>query len=1268
MGSNANYVFLANQLAGTNVFTDTGLLDGTQYYYRIKSFNAGGFSTYSNEQSAITPLNAPTSLTATAVSSSEIDLTWANTSASESGYRIEQSPVDDLHFVEIAVTGPNVTSYPATGLSEGTKYYYRVRAYNALVTSAYSSEKNATTLWNIPAAPSGLIITSITSGTVVLAWTDNSSDESGFKIQRKLGTNGTYAQVATVGANVTTYTDSDSALLDGTQYCYEVSATDPAGDSPLSNEVCGVTVLRPPTALSATAVSSSRINLTWTNNSLAETGYYIEQSPGDDLHFTQIAVVNDPNATSYSVSGLSEATQYYYRMRAFNAITTSIYSSEKNATTLFNIPTPPSGLRITSITSGTVSLAWTDNSSDESGFKIWRKQGAAGTYTLVTTVAANVTTYTDSSSALLDGTQYYYEVAATNPAGDSTFSNEVNGITTMRVPSGLSATAVSSSQINLTWTDNSLSESGYRIEQSPVDDLHFVEIYVTAPNATSYSATSLNAGTKYYYRVRAYNAITTSAYSSEKNATTLSSIPAAPSGLTITSVTSSSITLAWTDNSNNETGFKIQRKQGPTGTYTTIKTTLANVTTYTDNDTALLDGTQYYYKVCATNSAGDSAFSNEVNGITTMKAPTGFSATAVSSSEIDLTWTDNSLSESGYRIEQSPVDDLHFVEIAVTGPNVTSYNATGLNAGTKYYYRVRAYNALATSAYSSEKNATTLSSIPVAPSGLTITTITSGSVTLAWTDNSNNETGFKIWRKQGVTGTYTLVTTVAANVTTYTDSSSALLDGTQYYYKVCATNSAGDSAYSNEVNGITVMRAPTGLAATAVSASEIDLTWTDNSLSESGYRIEQSPVDDLHFVEIAVTGPNVTSYNATGLNAGTTYYYRVRAYNALTTSAYTSEKNATTLSNIPAPPSGLTITSTTSSSVSLAWTDNSNNETGFKIQRKQGATGTYATIKTTAANITTYTDNDSALLDGTQYYYKVCATNSAGDSAFSNEVNGITVMRAPSGLAATAVSSSQINLTWTDNSLAENGYYIEQSPVDNLHFVQIAATGPNVTAYSVTGLNAGTKYYYRVRAYNAITTSAYSNQTNATTLSTLPAAPSGLTITTLLSAKIIIAWTDNSNNETGFKIQRKGATGTYTQIATTAANATTYSDTTVTDGTLYYYRVCATNSAGDSAYSNEVSGTTPLASPTSLAATIVSTTQVNLNWTDNSMSETAYLIERKATSSGTYAQIGSVNTNVTSYTDTYNFASGTTYYYRVRATNGTIYSGYSNAPNVKPNP
>jgi fibronectin type 3 domain-containing protein len=375
---------------------------------------------------------------------------------------------------------------------------------------------------------------------------------------------------------------------------------------------------------------------------------------------------------------------------------------------------------------------------------------------------------------------------------------------------------------------------------------------------------------------------------------------------------------------------------------------------------------------------------------------------------------------------------------------------------------------------------TTTPPIPTTPSGLTARATSSSSIDLGWTDNANNEIGERIERSVGSNNSYALLENVGPNVTAVTDD--RLVDGTQYYYRVLAFNAGGSSTYSNKQSAITTLNSPTSLIATAVSSSQINLTWTDNSSSEGGFKIDRSPVDNLHYTQIATVSSNVTTYNDTGLNEGTKYYYRVRAYNTIATSEYPDESHATTFSNIPVAPSGLIITSVTSNKVFLAWTDNSGNESGFKIQRKKGATGTYAQIATPGWNVTTYTDDDNALLDGTQYYYKVCAYSSAGDSPFSNEVNGTTALAKPTSATATAVSSSQVNLTWIDNSVSETGYKIERKRTANGTYSQIAQVGTNMQSYSnTTGLQSGTRYYYRVRATNGTLNSDYSNEPFAVT-------------------------------------------------------------------------------------------------------------------------------------------------------------------------------------------
>jgi hypothetical protein len=186
-------------------------------------------------------------------------------------------------------------------------------------------------------------------------------------------------------------------------------------------------------------------------------------------------------------------------------------------------PSAPSGLSAV-VDSGTpnsrINLTWSDNSSDETGFEIYRSTDNSN-WTLVTTTAANTTSY--PNSGLLSGTRYYYRVRAVNGMGASgyTTGNAVTG-GAAQAPSGLSALPVGETSILLTWTDNSNVETFYELQRSPNGSNGWVTVSSTIPaNTTRYTNTGLVKSTPYYYQVRAIYA-TPSIYSAKANATTWS--------------------------------------------------------------------------------------------------------------------------------------------------------------------------------------------------------------------------------------------------------------------------------------------------------------------------------------------------------------------------------------------------------------------------------------------------------------------------------------------------------------------------------------------------------------------------------------------------------------------------------------------------------------------------------------------------------------------------------------------------------------------------
>ncbi|MGB6873288.1 MAG: fibronectin type III domain-containing protein [Dehalococcoidia bacterium] len=306
----------------------------------------------------------------------------------------------------------------------------------------------------------------------------------------------------------------------------------------------------------------------------------------------------------------------------------------------------------------------------------------------------------------------------------------------------------------------------------------------------------------------------------------------------------------------------------------------------------------------------------------------------------------------------------------------------------------------------------------------------------------------------------------------------------------------------------------------------------------------------------------------------------------------------------------------------------------------------------------------------TTYYWRVNAKNSFGStsswSSYSYFKTAVGLPpNAPSDLIATTISSSQINLTWQDNSSDEAGFKIERKTGSG-SYSQIATVGASVTSYSNTGLTASTTYYYRVRAYSVAGNSDYSNEASATTLPPPPAAPvlkSPANRSTVPSLTPRLEW-NASTGATDYGLQ-VAITSSFTSLVVDETGITDLfydvSEGTLNWNTIYYWRVNAKNSLGSTStwsryrYFRTAVGPPPEA-PSDLVATAISSSRIDLSWQDNSSDEAGFKIERK-TGSGSYSQIATVGADVTNYSDSSRLSAGTTYY-RVRAYKRTLNSDY----------
>lgn len=363
----------------------------------------------------------------------------------------------------------------------------------------------------------------------------------------------------------------------------------------------------------------------------------------------------------------------------------------------------------------------------------------------------------------------------------------------------------------------------------------------------------------------------------------------------------------------------------------------------------------------------------------------------------------------------------------------------------------------------------------------------------------------------------------------------------------------------------------------------------------------------------------------------------------------------------PNAPSDLKVSLVSSGQINLSWLDNSDNENGFIIEKKEGLNGQWADGDT--VNINSYEDKE--LNPNTQYSYRVSAFNSAGESSFTNEVTAKTlntIPKAPSNLTAITKSSTQIDLSWKDNSSNENAFILERREGSNGSWVEGDTVGMNQVYCEDKELKPNTDYYYRISSYNAVGKSVFSNEVSAKTYDAAPLAPTELKATVVGGSQIDLSWYDNASNETGYKVERRTGQNPFAEIFTLNTNATVYSDKNLDDGTKYTYRVAAYNSINRSGYSNESSATTILNSPTDLTLKKNSSGFAQLDWKDNSKSESGFTIEKKI-DNGSFGKLIDIAANSIIYSDV-QVNVGQHLTYRVQAFNSIITSSYSNTAEI----
>ena len=612
------------------------------------------------------------------------------------------------------------------------------------------------------------------------------------------------------------------------------------------------------------------------------------------------------------------------------------------------------------------------------------------------------------------------------------------------------------------------------------------------------------------------------------------------------------------------------------------------------------------------------AYTDDTDEIQIQKpsAPSGLS---VSNTIASLTLKWNAVTgATGYEVYRAGTDGKYSKITTVTS---TSYVDTNVKNNTQYSYKIKAYNAAGTSAFST---AASLKKTQISVSNLKADA-NGSKVQLSWTGGVTGAEGYVIYRRtEG--GSYTKIGTTSGN--TYSDTISA---GIKYYYAVAVYSGSRTEDKCPEV-GVMYLAAPSGLSVSNTIAS-LTLKW--NAVKgATGYEIYRAGIDGKYSKITTVTS---TSYVDTSVKNNTQYSYKIKACNTACKSAFSTaaslKKTQISVSNLNADANG--------SKVQLSWTGGVTGAEGYAIYRRTEG-GSYAEIGRTAGN--TYSDTISA---GIKYYYAVAVYSGSRTEDKCPEV-GAMYLAEPAVTGASNITSG-VQVKWSQVTGA-TGYIVYRKGAGK-GWARIADIKSGSTvSYTDKTAASGTTYTYTVRAYNGSTMGDWHSAKSLMRIS-----DTTVTGASNITSGVQVKWS-RVTGATGYIVYRKSGSGSWGRIADIKSGSTvSYTDTTAASGTTYTYTVRAYNGStmGDWHSAKSVKR---LSDPKLTSASKVSG-GINVRWTKVT-GATGYIVYRKS-GSGSWGRIADIKSGSTvSYTDR-TAKAGTTYTYTVRAYNGNTMGDWS---------